>query len=197
MPGQSRIGIRRIDLIDLPNMHADAGVWSPVMVHLRVRWPVVCGVVFAASALFTGCHSASAPMTNSVAAVTPNIRSASVLVNRQVTAPIGFTAPSGNVRCHLDATTARCDIAERSWAPPLRPASCELDYGHGITLSPARRAQFVCAGDAVPSADAELAEHDSITAGTLRCESTATGITCLDTLARHGFALSRDAYHLF
>ncbi len=167
------------------------------MVHLRVRPTAVGGAVFAASALFTGCHSAPTPVTDPGSAVTANIRSVSGLMNRQVDGPTGFTSPSGNVRCLLDATTARCDITERSWAPPLRPASCELDYGRGITLRPGRPAAFVCAGDSTPSADTQLAEHDSITAGTLRCESTGTGVTCRDTKSRHGFALSPEAYHLF
>jgi hypothetical protein len=178
-------------------MHADAGVWSPVMIHLRVRWPAASGAVFAASALFTGCHSAPSPMTEPNPAVTPNILSVSGLVNRQVDEPTSFTSPSGNVRCYLDNTMARCDIAERSWAPPLRPASCELDYGKGIRLSRDGRAEFVCAGDTTPGAGAELGDGDSITAGTLRCESAGTGVTCRDTKTRHGFALSREAYHLF
>jgi hypothetical protein len=178
-------------------MHPDAGVWSPVMVHLRVRWPAVSGTVFAASALFSGCHSTPAPVTESAPAVTPNFRSVSEVVNRQVTGPTSFSAPSGNVRCYLDATTARCDIAERNWAPPLRPASCAFDYGHGITLNSGRPAQFVCAGGTTPSAGVQLGDRDSVTAGTLRCESVATGITCRDTKTRHGFTLSRAAYHLF
>lgn len=136
-------------------------------------------------------------MTDRAPAVTPSIRVASDLVNRQVTGPTAFSSPSGNVRCHLDATTARCDIADRSWAPPLRPASCAFDYGHGITLTPGRPAAFVCAGGTTLDAGTPLADRDSITAGALRCESAATGITCLDTKTRHGFVLSREAYHLF
>lgn len=178
-------------------MHSDAGVWSPVMVHLRVFWPAASSAVFAASALFSGCHSAPTAMTDQAPAVTPVIQSVADLVNRQVTRPTSFDTPSGNVRCYLDVTAARCDILERNWAPPLRPASCAFDYGHGITLSPDRPAQFVCAGGTTPRADTQLADRDSITAGTLRCEGTATGITCLDVKSRHGFALSRQAYHLF
>lgn len=178
-------------------MHADVGVWSPVMVHLRVRWPGVGGAVFAASALFSGCHSTPVTMTDRTPAVTPSIRSISDVVNRQVKEPTAFTSPSGNVRCYLDTTTARCDISERSWAPPLRPASCAFDYGHGITLRQGRPAEFICAGGDTPRASTQLGDRDSITAGALRCESAATGITCRDTKTRHGFVLSREAYHLF
>ncbi|MUL80213.1 MULTISPECIES: hypothetical protein [unclassified Mycolicibacterium] len=136
-------------------------------------------------------------MTDPAPAVTPNILSVSGLLNRQVNEPTGFTSPSGSVRCYLDSTTARCDIADRSWAPPLRPASCAFDYGHGITLSPGQPAAFVCAGGTTLDAGTQLADRDSITAGALRCESIATGITCRDTETRHGFVLSREAYHLF
>ncbi|MGV0815471.1 DUF6636 domain-containing protein [Mycolicibacterium boenickei] len=119
------------------------------------------------------------------------------LVNRQVNELTSFTSPSGNVGCYLDASMARCDIADRSWAPPLRPASCEFAYGQGITLRAGGTAEFVCAGDTALGAGTELGYGDSITAGTLRCESADTGITCRDTKSRHGFALSREAYHLF
>ncbi|WP_234706095.1 DUF6636 domain-containing protein [Mycolicibacterium setense] len=136
-------------------------------------------------------------MTDDTVAVTPGTRVTSRLVNRQVTELTGFTSPSGNVGCYLDASMARCDIRDRSWAPPLRPASCEFAYGHGVTLSPGRPAAFVCAGDTTLGAGAELGYGDSITAGTLRCESADTGITCRDTKTRHGFVLSREAYQLF
>lgn len=167
------------------------------MVHLRVRWPAVGGAVFAASALFSGCHSAPVPVTDGAAPVTPNFHSVAEVVNRQVKEPTAFTSPSGNVGCHLDASVARCDIRERSWAPPLRPASCQFAYGQGMALRPGRPAEFVCSGDSTLGAGAELGYGDSITAGTLRCESADTGITCRDTKTRHGFTLSREAYHLF
>lgn len=91
------------------------------MVHLRVRWPAVGGTVFAASALFSGCHSHPNPVTDATPAVTPNILGVADLVNRQVSEPTSFTSPSGNVSCRLDAATARCDIAERNWAPTSAP----------------------------------------------------------------------------
>lgn len=136
-------------------------------------------------------------MTDRPAGVTPNFHSVADVVNRQVKEPTAFTSPAGNVGCRLDTSMARCDIRDRSWAPPLRPASCEFAYGQGMTLRPGRPAEFVCAGDTALSAGTELGYGDSITAGTLRCESAGTGITCRDTKTRHGFALSREAYHLF
>ena len=48
---------------------------------------------------------------------------------------VGFASPSGNVGCYLDPSTARCEISERDWSPPPRPADCEFDYGQGINLA--------------------------------------------------------------
>ena len=109
----------------------------------------------------------------------------------------GFISPTGNVACMIDADWARCDIIDRDWSPPPRPADCEFDYGQGISLAPGESAQFVCAGDTAFGTDEVLPYGDSITAGVLRCESADAGITCRDTKTGHGFSLARQAYQLF
>jgi hypothetical protein len=110
---------------------------------------------------------------------------------------VGFTSPSGNVGCYIDSTAARCDISERDWAPPPRPADCEFDYGQGITLSTGGAPNFVCAGDTALGGGTPLAYGQSITAGTLRCDSAETGITCADSMTKHGFSIARERYQLF
>lgn len=110
---------------------------------------------------------------------------------------VDFTSPSGNVSCVLDVDYVRCDIAERDWTPPPRPADCEFDYGQGVALVPGGPAEFVCAGDTTLGGSNPLAYGQSITRGDLRCESAQTGITCLDRTTGHGFALSRQVYQLF
>jgi hypothetical protein len=117
--------------------------------------------------------------------------------DREVFELSGFISPTGNVSCMIDADWARCDIIDRDWSPPPRPADCEFDYGHGISLAPGEPAQFVCAGDTAFGADDVLPYGDSITAGVLRCESADKGITCRDAQSGHGFSLSRQAYRLF
>lgn len=114
-----------------------------------------------------------------------------------ITDLVGFTSPTGNVGCYLDSTTARCDIGERDWAPPPRPADCEFDYGQGITLSAGESPAFVCAGDTTFGSGAPLAYGQSIAAGVLRCESTEAGITCIDLVTSHGFSIAREGYRLF
>ena len=108
-----------------------------------------------------------------------------------------FTSPSGNIGCDIDAASARCDIAERDWAPPTRPADCRFAYGQGITVSAGGAPQFVCAGDTALGAGEPLEYGSSITAGALRCESADAGMSCRDTTTGRGFTISRQAYHLF
>jgi len=51
---------------------------------------------------------------------------------------IAFTSPSRNIGCFMDPWTVRCDIRDRNWSPPPRPANCPefgdygQDYGQGI-----------------------------------------------------------------
>jgi hypothetical protein len=109
----------------------------------------------------------------------------------------GFISPSGNVSCMIDADWARYDIIDRDWSPPARPADCELDYGHGISLAPGEGAHFIYAGDTAFGADEVLPYGESITAGFLRCESAESSVTCRDLGTATGFSISRQAYQLF
>ncbi|MCW2517208.1 MAG: hypothetical protein JWR11_6250 [Mycobacterium sp.] len=69
---------------------------------------------------------------------TDNNEAAATTERERVADLVGFTSPSGNVGCYIDPTAARCDISDRDWTPPPRPADCEFDYGQGINLSAAR-----------------------------------------------------------
>jgi hypothetical protein len=116
---------------------------------------------------------------------------------REVYELTGFVSPTGNVSCMIDADWARCDIIDRDWSPPARPADCEFDYGQGISLAPGEQAQFVCAGDTAFGPDEVLPYGESITAGVLQCESADSGVTCRDSGTSHGFSISQQAYQLF
>ena len=116
---------------------------------------------------------------------------------REIDGLRGFVSPTGNVACMIAADWARCDIIDRDWSPPPKPADCEFDYGQGISVAPGERAQFVCAGDTAFGPDAILPYGESISAGPLRCESTEGGMTCRDLRTAHGFSISREAYQLF
>ncbi|EHB59345.1 hypothetical protein MycrhDRAFT_1781 [Mycolicibacterium rhodesiae JS60] len=109
----------------------------------------------------------------------------------------GFTSPSGNVGCMIEPSYVRCDILERDWSPPPRPAGCEFDYGQGIGLAPGQAARFVCAGDTALGGGAPLAYGESISAGTLSCTSTPSAMSCRDAQSGRGFSIARQSYDFF
>ncbi len=163
---------------------------------------------FTASVALAGCGgstvvqaesplSTAAPTAAPEPTARPDKLTGPASTEREVTELTGFVSPTGNVACMLDADWVRCDIIDRDWAAPARPADCEFDYGQGISLGPGKQAQFVCAGDTAFGPDEVLPYGDSIKAGVLRCESADSGIACRDIQTGHGFSLSREAYRLF
>ncbi len=111
----------------------------------------------------------------------------------------GFTSPSGNIGCILVPDYARCDIRERDWSPPPRPADCPsfTGYGQGIGLDTGSFARFVCAGDTAMGSGSPLGYGESITKGVITCSSAQSGITCRDSQSGHGFSIARQGYQLF
>jgi hypothetical protein len=110
---------------------------------------------------------------------------------------VGFQSPSKNIGCSLDSLhgkwAVRCDIAERTWTPPPKPKSCDLDFGQGVGMGSHGRAGFVCAGDTDLHIGKVLAYGHSITRGVIRCTSRVTGMTCVNTHHHHGFFISRQS----
>ncbi|MDA2893531.1 hypothetical protein PDG61_21625 [Mycolicibacterium sp. BiH015] len=151
----------------------------------------VGAVTLAAGVLTAGAHGP-------VAAASPDTLPTQAPA-KVVTELTGFQSPSGNVGCYIDPTTVRCDIAERDWPVPARPADCDLhvDFGQGLILSAGGDARFVCAGDTALGYGDTLAYGSSIAAGTITCDSAESGMTCRDSVSEHGFAISRQAYQIF
>ncbi|BBX03017.1 DUF6636 domain-containing protein [Mycolicibacterium moriokaense] len=118
-------------------------------------------------------------------------------LDQEVSGYTGFISPTGNVSCAIAVNLARCDIIDRDWSPPPRPADCEFDYGQGISIAPGEPATFVCAGDTTFGAEEVLPYGKAITAGALRCESAESRITCRDVQTGNGFTISRQAYQIF
>jgi hypothetical protein len=110
--------------------------------------------------------------------------------------PDAFRSPTGNIGCYINGDVARCDIAEHSWEPPPKPASCEFDWGNGIELDH-DGAGFICAGDTTLGAETVLEYGSSAQRGTFYCESADTGMSCIDTSTGSGFSLSRGSYRIF
>ena len=111
----------------------------------------------------------------------------------------GFTAPSGNIGCMMDTDYLRCDIRERDWAPPPRPADCPsfTGYGQGIEIKAGGAARIVCAGDTAFGGGGPLGYGQSMNNGVMSCSSAESGVTCRDTSSGHGFSISRQGYQLF
>ena len=167
---------------------------------LRVR-AAVAGLA-AVCALAACSGGGTVPQSGSARSIAEHTRPSEKLIgpgptNREVAGIAGFVSPSGNIGCMITADQSRCDIMDRDWTPPAKPADCELDFGQGISLVPGARAQFVCAGDTAFGADEVLPYGESISAGVLRCESAQSWITCRDVQTGHGFSISREAYRLF
>jgi len=111
-----------------------------------------------------------------------------------------FRTPSKNIGCVMLDNTARCDIAERSWAPPPRPPSCskEVDFGQGLLIAASGAGHFVCAGDtALDPTGTPLAYGTASVEGGLSCASAITGVTCSNLADGHGFFISRQGYKVF
>ncbi|MEA2974397.1 MAG: hypothetical protein QOG82_2855 [Actinomycetota bacterium] len=118
--------------------------------------------------------------------------------DRQVTATTGFTSPTGNIGCYISPESVRCDIGDRDWEPPPKPADCDLDYGQGIALAAGGSPRIVCAGDTARARGTDpLPYGQSIQAGSMRCDSSESGMSCRDVETGRGFTISREDYTFF
>jgi nitrogen fixation NifU-like protein len=96
---------------------------------------------------------------------------------------IQFQSPSKNIGCASDGRFVRCDIRERDWSPPPRPANCEGDYGQGASVGRrSARGSLVCAGDTTLGAGRVLRYGKTRRLGNgLRCKSMKSGMRCVNS----------------
>jgi hypothetical protein len=166
-------------------------------------------VALAAALALGGCATTQLPDVSSSASTSratlptsatvdaPDKALAAGPVDREVYKLTGFLSPSRNIGCMIGPTGVGCNILERNWSPPPRPADCKWDYER-IFVGPGEPAHFVCAGDSSYDAtEPPLAYGEAITAGSIRCESATSGINCRDVASGHGFSVSREAFQLF
>ncbi len=116
---------------------------------------------------------------------------------RQDAGPDGFLSPSGNIGCHVSARSARCDIRDRTWPTPPKPADCDLDWGHALGVGDAGPGAFRCAGDTALGAQAVLPYGSVARRGAFECRSEESGMECVNLDTGHGIAVSHDEYRLF
>jgi hypothetical protein len=136
-----------------------------------------------------------------VVAATPAAGAGSAGAERTATGLQSFTqfqSPSGNIGCVIGRRGGvRCDIRNRAWRPPPKPASCMLDWGFGLTVGLRGRARFVCAGDTTLGQGRRLAYGKAIRRGRFRCVSRRSGMRCVNRRNGHGFVLSRERARRF
>ena len=109
-----------------------------------------------------------------------------------------FSTPSGNIGCYIAGGSARCDIRDRDWNPPPRPAGCSTmtSYGQGLTVGTHGQPEVVCAGDTALTTENPLDYGTSLTVDGITCLSRESGMRCTNADG-HGFELSRQQYRFF
>lgn len=215
-------------LIGLPPVGAGAPWTPPVGPGppRRRRGPVITALVAAAAVVAAGIVGAvllTARVGGTPSAVGPAPASAAPSAAGGATGPVDpgtgatlvdtapfgadgprFTTPSGNISCQMSDTSAtsdgdaRCDVAQRSWQAPPKPADCAGDYGAGATVSGAEKAQLTCATDTVADPDLEVLQYgQAVSYGGVVCDSQETGVRCVNRATGHGFRVARASYDLF
>ncbi len=135
-----------------------------------------------------------------IALVVPAI--AAALVASSATARAdgqNFQSPSGNIYCIMGTTGVACDISDYTYQPPP-PPECgkHLAWGSRFSLTPGNPAAIECHGDTlrVPG-ERTLDYGQTISAGTLTCESQPSGMKCTDSgSGGHYFRVSRESFDL-
>jgi hypothetical protein len=120
-------------------------------------------------------------------------------------APAYFETPSRNIACGWFAdpdkpvqTYLQCEIGSLLNPRPKRPASCDVDWAYGLTLTSTGRTAVLCAGDTIrrQGRRAVLSYGTTWRKRGFTCRSESVGLTCRNT-AGHGFFLSRERWRTF
>lgn len=94
--------------------------------------------------------------------------------------------------------SARCDIREREWQTPPKPADCDLDWGHALGVGGEGPGRFRCAGDTAIGGQTVVLPYGSVARrGPFECRSEESGVECVNLDTGHGIAVSRTEYRLF
>jgi hypothetical protein len=109
-----------------------------------------------------------------------------------------FATPSRNIACMMTADEVRCDVAQRTWQTPPKPADCIGDFGNGASVTGPGPGRLTCAGDTVADpALTVLAYGQGVRFGGVVSVSRETGMRCTNEATGHGFRVARASYDLF
>jgi Family of unknown function (DUF6636) len=109
-----------------------------------------------------------------------------------------FQSPSGNISCLIGGSSVACDVSDYTYqVPPGPPCSQHISWGNRFNLQQGKAAEMECHGDTlrIPG-EQTLSYGQTISAGTITCESEPSGIKCADSSTGHYFRVSRDSYNL-
>ncbi|HTW12736.1 MAG TPA: hypothetical protein VME01_08340 [Solirubrobacteraceae bacterium] len=108
-----------------------------------------------------------------------------------------FAALGGTIACEFGGGSVRCDVANPSFNPPSKPATCTQSWGSGIVLTnnaSAQAAQFACGGTgALGTGAAAIKNGYDDTVGSITCQVRSFGVDCFGSDKR-GFILSQTGY---
>jgi len=108
-----------------------------------------------------------------------------------------FQANAGNIGCAISKSGARCDIGNRKWDPPPKPASCPVDWGFGLTVGRHGKGNYVCAGDSVLGMGPRKGDNKVVRRGHMRCRVNGRSVRCVNLKNQHGFSISKNRARRF
>ncbi|MGO9925095.1 MAG: DUF6636 domain-containing protein [Mycobacterium sp.] len=109
-----------------------------------------------------------------------------------------FQSPSGNISCLLGGGGVACDVSDYTYqVPPGPPCAQHIAWGNRFSLQQGRPAEMECHGDTLRLPGEQTLNYgQTISAGTITCDSEPSGMTCTDSSTGHYFRVSRDSYSL-
>lgn len=111
---------------------------------------------------------------------------------------LNFQSPSGNIYCTLDSLGAACDIRQYTYQPPPPPECGQhLAWGSRFTLAAGKAGAITCHGDTLQVPGEQTLNYgQTISAGTITCDSEMSGMKCTDSSTGHFFRVSMDSFQL-
>lgn len=108
-----------------------------------------------------------------------------------------FRTPSGNIACRMDADEVRCDVTDRTWTVPARPADCAGAWATGAVVRGSDEGTLSCVDGELGAGAAVLGYGEAVRLGSTVCVSRPSGVRCENGATLHGFAVSRTSFDLF
>jgi hypothetical protein len=139
-------------------------------------------------------------ITTLITIATPTITQATPLSSNT------FKLPSNNIHCEVvpDRGSApaqqaflRCDVLSQLKPMPPKDKSCQLDWGKGLVLPKASKAEVLCAGDTIYGPNYPVLQYGKTWKKEgFTCQSSRKGLTCTNP-KKQSFFLNRNEWRSF